>query len=82
MFFFYLRALETIFGTLKIGKNNPEIANLEFESHRFLKIIFSFQLKNWAKYMVNGTSRREFSGISQLARLKGAQNVQRAHCAM
>ena len=31
-FAFYLRALETIFGTLKNGKNNPEIANLEFES--------------------------------------------------
>ena len=59
-FAFYSRALETIFGTLKIGKNNPEIANLEFESHGFLKMIFLFQLKNWAKYMVNGISRREF----------------------
>ena len=69
-------------GTLKICQNNPEIANLEFESHRFLKIIFSFQLKNWAKYMVNGISRREFSGMSQLVRLEGARNAQRAHCAM
>ena len=36
------------FGTLKPGKNDPEIANLEFESHGFLenhKIMFSFQPK-------------------------------------
>ena len=25
-----------IFGTLKIGKNNPDIANLEFENHKNL----------------------------------------------
>ena len=26
-----------IFGTLKIGQNDPEIPNLEFESHGFLE---------------------------------------------
>ena len=33
---FYFWALETFFLTLKIRKNNQEIANLEFESHGFL----------------------------------------------
>ena len=36
---FYVLELETLFykKKLKIGKNNPEIANLEFENHGFLK---------------------------------------------
>ena len=41
---FYFWALETFFVTLKIRKNNPEIANLEFESHGFLKNINAFML--------------------------------------
>ena len=40
---FYFQAQETFFGTLKIGQNDPEIPNLEFEIHGFLEIKFSFQ---------------------------------------
>ena len=28
----------TLFGTLKIGQNSPDIANLEFETHGLLEI--------------------------------------------
>ena len=34
---FYFAVLDIIFGKLKMGRNNPEIANLEFENHDFLK---------------------------------------------
>ena len=38
-FAFHFLALETLFlfGTLKIGPNYPEIANLEFENHGVLE---------------------------------------------
>ena len=35
--FFFCDTRDISFGTLKIGQNNLEIANLEFESHSFLK---------------------------------------------
>ena len=34
---FFCDTRDISFGTLKIGQNNLEIANLEFESHSFLK---------------------------------------------
>ena len=36
LLFLFSGARNIIFGTLKIGQNIPEIANLEFESHGFL----------------------------------------------
>ena len=41
---FYFAVLDIIFGKLKMGRNNPEIANLEFENRVFLKNHSSFQL--------------------------------------
>ena len=35
--FLFYGARNIIFGKFKIGQNNPEIANLEFESHVFLE---------------------------------------------
>ena len=35
--FLFVGTRNIIFGALKFGKNNPEIANLEFESNYFLK---------------------------------------------
>ena len=35
--FLFVGTRNIIFGALKFGKNNPEIANLEFESRSFLK---------------------------------------------
>ena len=36
-FFSFSRTRNIIFGKLKIGQNDPEIQNLEFESHGFLE---------------------------------------------
>ena len=41
---FFLSIRNIIFGTLKIGKNNPDIANSEFESHGFLENIWHIWL--------------------------------------
>ena len=35
-FAFYFPAIEFFFGMFGIGKNNPEIVNLQFENHVFL----------------------------------------------
>ena len=35
-FAFYFPAIEIFFGMFGIGKNNPEIVNLQFENHVFL----------------------------------------------
>ena len=35
--FLFVGTRNIIFGALKFRKNNPEIANLEFENHGFLK---------------------------------------------
>ena len=37
LFHFSFSGTRNIFGTLKIGQNDPEIPNLEFESHGFLE---------------------------------------------
>ena len=37
VYFLFAGTRKIIFGTLKMGQNNLEIANLEFESHGFLE---------------------------------------------
>ena len=59
-----------IFGTLKIGQNDPEIQNLEFESHCFLENQV-FLPTSWDKYMLNDISRHKFQDMSSLVRLEG-----------
>ena len=45
--FLFLGTRNIISGTFKIGKNNPEIAKEEFESHGFLENHVFLQIHNY-----------------------------------
>ena len=60
VYFLFCGTRNNIFGTLKIGQNNPEIANLEFESHGFLENHVFLPTKQAGTNMLNGISRHTY----------------------
>ena len=68
---FYFSATRNLtFETLKIGTNNPEIANLKCENHGFLNNHVCLLTEQ------AGTQR----DMSQLVRLEGKHTLQTANC--
>ena len=62
-------------GTLKIGQNDPEIPNLEFENQGFLE---NQDFLPTEQYVLNDISRHKFQARSQLVRLEGKHTTQTA----
>ena len=62
-----------MFGTFKINRNNPEIANLEFEKHEFLKNHVFFPTEQAGTNICEMVYQDKNLDMTQLVWLEGKQ---------